>query len=157
MTSSLTGPTDKFSFPDPAHRPWTPPPPAGPAPIGTPIGAGGPPAPMGPRRSGVVLTVVAVVLVLTAGTFAGLYLATSGEHDDLADRLDDRRTELADRTDRATTTERERDRAEDRNSDLRVTRDALATCVDAVQHYLWDGLTGSARDAAISAMFTACE
>jgi hypothetical protein len=49
------------------------------------------------------------------------------------------------------------DSAETRNSDLEAEKATLTTCVDAVQRYLWDGLEGTARDAAVDAMFTACQ
>lgn len=153
-------PSPRNGLPVPAQGGYPPSPPVGlPAPYPGPP-RGPVPAP-GPRRAGrtaaIVLSVAAVLLVIATGVLGYLYVAATGEHDAAGERLADRRTELAAAEDRVTTAEADRDRAEADNSALETENRELGTCVTAVQHYLWDGLTGAARDAALDRLFTECQ
>lgn len=104
-----------------------------------------------------MLGVVAVTAFLTAGTFAGLYVSAGGDRDATAARLDDRRTALSHVTDQVAATDEALDEAKRRGDRLESTRAELAECVDAVRHYLWDGLAGAGRRSALSRMFTLCQ
>ncbi len=132
-------------------------------PMPTPMPFGPPPPPMpvprrARRRTAIVLGVFAALLFLTAGAFAGLYVLSTGDHDAVAERLEDRRGELATVSDRLAASEDERVDAEQRNSDLETTRTDLTACVDAVKHYLWDVAPDSPEDdAAFDTFFAACQ
>lgn len=117
-----------------------------------------PPAPRrATRRTAVTLAVVAVTLLLTSGVFAGLYVMASGQRDATAERLDERRIELAGLTDERAELTQVRDDATRRNAELENTRTELAECVDAVRHYLWDDLAGAELNTALEKMFALCQ
>ncbi|MBB4909636.1 hypothetical protein [Actinophytocola algeriensis] len=109
------------------------------------------------QRARIVLLVACVVAFATAGVFGALYIGADSGHDAAVARLAERKSQLAEVRERLTTAAAAQDSAETRNSDLEAEKATLTTCVDAVQHYLWDGLEGTARDAAVDAMFTACQ
>jgi len=117
--------------------------------------------PIAPRRArratAIVLGVIAAALLITAGVFAGLFTLASGDRDTLAGQLDERRTELGGVTDQVVATEEARDTAAERNTGLETTRSELSACVDVVQRYLWDGLVGAERQAALDQLFTLCQ
>jgi hypothetical protein len=116
------------------------------------------PAP-GPRRAPRTRTVfvVAVVAFVAAALSATLYVTADADHDAAAAVLAEREAELADVRADVLATDAERALAERRNAGLEEDNTALTGCVDAVRHYLWDGLTGAARDSALDAMFEACQ
>lgn len=117
-----------------------------------------PPAPRrATRRTAVRLGVVAMTLLLTTGVFAGLYVMASGQRATTAERLDQRRTELAELTDERAELARVHDDATRRNAELENTRTELAECVDAVRHYLWDDLAGAELNTALDQMFALCQ
>jgi hypothetical protein len=111
-----------------------------------------------PRRSRarLFLIVAAVLAFAVAGTFAGLYVVADGDHEKAVTTLEDKKSELADVKQQNTTATGERDQAEQRNGDLETANGGLKPCVDATQHYLWDGTEGTEREAALDAMFAAC-
>lgn len=109
------------------------------------------------HRARLVLLVACAVAFAAAVLFGALYVGADGDHDTAVAQLDERRSQLADVRERLTAGEAERADAEERNADLESEQTTLKACVDAVQHYLWDGLAGTARDAALDAMFTACQ
>lgn len=147
-------------YPNPA--PYRPPPQTPPylpvqsrqSPISYPIPQQFPPP---KRRARVVLLVACVVAFAAAAVFASLYIGADGDHDAAIVQLDERKTRLVDVREGLTAAEAEQADAEERNDDLRTELTTLKTCVDAVQHYLWDGLEGAARTTALDAMFTACQ
>jgi hypothetical protein len=114
-------------------------------------------APERRSRARVVLVVAAVLAFAVAGLFTGLYVAASGDRDAAVALLDERKAQLAAAQERLGTAEEAASAARDRNSGLEAQGTALQTCVDAVQHYLWDSLTDAETTVAIDAMFTACE
>lgn len=109
------------------------------------------------HRARLVLVIACALAFAAAALFGVLYVGADGDHDEAVAQLDDRQSQLADVRERLTAAEAERVTAEGRNADLETEHTALKACVDAVQHYLWDGLEGTARDAALDAMFTACQ
>jgi hypothetical protein len=109
------------------------------------------------QRARTVLLIACAVAFVTAGVFGFLYVGADSDRDAAVVRLDERKARLAEVRDRLATTEDAREGAQTRVSDLEAEKTSLTTCVDAVQHYLWDGLEGTARDAALDAMVTACQ
>lgn len=148
------------SFPFPA-QPSTPQPPAN-FPDSSSLSSyyspptGQTPQPARKSRSRLVLTVVAVVMFVAAGVLAGLYIAADSEHEKVTTTLEERKAELGALTEQIAAAEKEKSAAEQANTDLETQNDALLPCVEATQHYLWDGLEGAEREAAIDAMFAAC-
>lgn len=99
-----------------------------------------------------------IAVAFAAAAVSGwLYVGADGDHDAAVAVLDQREKELTDVRGRIGTAERARDDAEARNADLEAENSALTACVDAVKHYLWDGLEGAARTAAFDTMVTACQ
>jgi hypothetical protein len=92
-----------------------------------------------------------------AAVSAVLYVGADGDHDAAVARLDERGGELTDARARTRAAADARADAEARNTGLETEKATLTTCVDAVRHYLWDGLAGTERDTALDAMFTACQ
>lgn len=115
------------------------------------------PEPVRTPRTRAVLVVAAVVMVVAAALSATLYVTADADHDAAVALLDERRAEFADLRGDVVTADAERALAEQRNARLDAENTALTACVDAVRHYLWDGLTGTARETALSAMFEACQ
>jgi hypothetical protein len=109
------------------------------------------------RRTALLLGVVAVVLFLVAGAFAGLYVMANGQRDAATVQLDDRRGELSGLDGQRGATEQARDEATRRNAELESTRAELAECVEAVRHYLWDDLTSADQNTALDQMFALCQ
>lgn len=118
-----------------------------------------PPQPPQPpkQRARVVLLVACVLALAAAGVFGALYVAADSDRDAAVARLDERKSQLAEVRERLTAAKAEEESGESRNGDLEAEKTTLKTCVDAVQHYLWDGLEGTARETALDAMFTACQ
>jgi hypothetical protein len=116
-----------------------------------------PQQPQKKERARIVLLIACVVTFAIAGVFGALYIGADSDHDAAVARLEERKSQLAEVRERLTTAEDAQESAETRNGDLETEKATLTTCVDAVQHYLWDGLEGTARDAALDAMFTACQ
>jgi ferric-dicitrate binding protein FerR (iron transport regulator) len=115
------------------------------------------PPPPPKRRAGLVLVIACAVAFAAAAVFAGLYVAADGDHDAAVVRLEQRKKELADVRARIGTAEEAQSSAESHNGDLEAENATLTTCVEAVQHYLWDGLEGDARTPAFNAMYDACQ
>lgn len=109
------------------------------------------------ERARIVLLIACVVTFAIAGVFGALYIGADSDHDAAVARLEERKSQLADVRERLTTAEDAQESAETRNDDLEAEKATLTTCVEAVQRYLWDGLEGTARDAALDAMFTSCQ
>lgn len=109
------------------------------------------------RRTAVVLGVTAVVLLLTAGVFTGLYVDASGQRDTAAATLAERRAELDGVAGQLADTEQTRDDGTRRNAELEDTRTELAACVDAVRALLWDDLDDAGQEAALDEMFALCQ
>lgn len=174
----MTDLTSPMSYPQPPNQPWQPPvsqpfpqpmpPPISqpfPQPMSQPVSHPFPqqqqypqPFPRQPkRRARIVLLIACVVAFAGAAVFGGLYVNAVGDHDAAVEQLDKERGELADVRARVSTTAEERTAAEKRNTDLEAERTALSACAKAVQHYLWDGLEGTARQTAFDAMYDACQ
>ena len=109
------------------------------------------------RRAGLVLLIACAVAFAAAAVFAGLYVAADADHDAGVARLADKEKELADVRARIGAAEETQASAEARNGDLEAENATLTTCVEAVRHYLWDGLEGDARTPAFNAMYSACQ
>jgi hypothetical protein len=123
-----------------------------------PLGPSLPPVPRrNRRRTAVVLAALAAAFLVTAGVFAALFVAAAGDHEDAVARADQRRGELADLADRVSASEAERQRTEQRNTGLESENADLTECVDAIRHYLSDGLTDAQAVTALDAAFVACE
>ncbi|OLF12025.1 hypothetical protein BLA60_08320 [Actinophytocola xinjiangensis] len=116
-----------------------------------------PPPRRASRRTALALGVSAVALLLIAGLFTALYVMASGEHDDTAATLADRRAELSGVTEQLTNADRLVDAGTGRNADLDDTRTELAACVEAVRSLLWDDLDDAGQDAALDEMFALCQ
>jgi hypothetical protein len=114
-----------------------------------------PPRPSGARAT-VVLGVLVAVLFLAAIASVVLYLSARGEHETAVSRLAERKGALAATSQQVASTGAVLRAADQRNGALETANADLKTCVDAVQHYLWDGLTGDARIAAVDQLFIAC-
>ncbi len=108
------------------------------------------------RRSVIVLAALASTLFLAAGVLTALLVMAGRDHDAAAGRLDDVRAELTGVRERVASAEAERNGVERRNTALQAEKSELSACVEAMRHYLWDGLTGTARSAALNTMFTEC-
>jgi hypothetical protein len=108
------------------------------------------------RRTAAVLAALATAFLLSAGVFAALFVAATGDHDAAADRLAQRHSELADLDDRISAKDAERQRTERHNGGLESEDADLTECVGAMRHYLLDGLTGAARVTALDEAYTAC-
>lgn len=109
------------------------------------------------QRARLVLLVASVVAFAAAGLSGALYIGADSDHDAAVALVAERKSQLAEVRERLTTAEDARESAETRKSDLEAEKAGLTTCVEAVRHYLWDGLAGTARDTALDAMFTACQ
>lgn len=109
------------------------------------------------QRARVVLLVACVLALAASGVFGALYIAADSDRDAAVARLEERKSQLAEVRERLGAAEDAQAGAESRNGDLEAEKITLTTCVDAVQHYLWDGLEGTARETALDAMFTACQ
>jgi hypothetical protein len=107
-------------------------------------------------KARLVLIVAAVLMFAAGGVFAGLYVAAESDHDKATSVLEDKKAELADVREEISSAEDAKSTAEQNNSDIEAKNSALKPCVEATQHYLWDGTQGAERDAAIDAMFAAC-
>ncbi|GAB1516048.1 hypothetical protein [Actinophytocola sp. KF-1] len=143
--------TTPMSYPELPHQPRR-------SPISQPFPlpvAYPPPPPR--RRAGLVLLIACAVAFAAAAVFAGLYVAADGDHDAAIARLDDRKGALADVRARIGDAEEAQAAAEAHNDDLAAENAKLTTCVEAVRHYLWDGLEGAARTSAFDAMYDACQ
>ena len=115
------------------------------------------PPPPKKQRARIVLLVACVVTFAIAGVSGALYVGADSDRDAAIGRLEERKSQLAEARERLTTAEDAQESAQTRVGDLEAEKTTLTTCVDAVQHYLWDGLEGTAREAALDAMFTACQ
>ena len=122
-----------------------------------PVAPAAPPPPPSKRRAGLVLVTACVVAFAAAAVFAGLYVAADGDHDTAVAELEQRNKELTDVRARIGDAEEATSSAEAHNGDLEAENATLTTCVDAVRHYLWDGLEGDARTPAFNAMYDACQ
>ncbi|MFI7675870.1 hypothetical protein [Actinophytocola sp. NPDC049390] len=141
--------TTPMSYPpEPFPRPMAYPPPPPFAPYRTT-----PPKP----RAGLVLVIACAVAFALAALFAWLYVAADGDRDTATARFEDTKRELADVRARTGSAAEAQSSAEAHNDDLEAENAALTACVKAVQHYLWDGLTGAARTPAFNAMYDACQ
>lgn len=109
------------------------------------------------QRARIILLAACVLALAAASVFGALYVAADSDRDAAVARLDERKSQLAEVRERLTTAKAEEESGESRNGDLEAEKTSLKTCVDAVQHYLWDGLEGTARETALDAMFTACQ
>jgi hypothetical protein len=115
------------------------------------------PVPPPKRRTGLVLVVACLFAFAAAAVSAVLYVGADGDHDAAVARLGERGGELTDARARTRAAADARADAEARNTGLETEKATLTTCVDAVRHYLWDGLEGTERDTALDAMFTTCQ
>jgi hypothetical protein len=114
---------------------------------------------MPPRRNGratAILAALVVVLLAAAGVFAALLVSASGDHAASTDRLDRLRGELTDLDARLVAQDAKRSQAERHNSSLEADNAELTPCVEAMRHYLWDGLTGAERESALDDVVTLC-
>ena len=121
-----------------------------------------PPPPMAPppppkRRARVVLAIACGLAFAAAAVVGWLYVSADGDHDTAIARLDQRKGELAAVRSQLGDAEKAKSSAQERNSGLESENATLTTCVEAVQHYLWDGLEGDARTTAFNAMYDACQ
>jgi hypothetical protein len=119
-----------------------------------------PPAPVTvtSARTGVAtLVALASLFLVSAGVFVTLFLIAAGDHDSAVARLDERQSELTSVNDKVVSAEAERKRAEDRNKGLKSDNADMTPCVEAMRHYLWDGLSDSARTVAVREVFTKCQ
>jgi len=121
-----------------------------------------PVAPMAPppppkRRAKVVLSIACGLAFAAAAVFGWLYVSADGDHDAAVARLDQRQGELAEVRSQLGDAEKTKSTAQERNDGLESENATLTTCVEAVQHYLWDGLEGPARTTAFNAMYDACQ
>ena len=150
--------TTPMSYPELPHQPRRSPiSQPFPRPVAYPPPPVSPPPPPPKRRAGLVLVIACAVAFAAAAVFAGLYVAADGDHDAAVARLEQRKKELADVRARIGTAEEAQASAEARNRDLEAENATLTTCVDAVRHYLWDGLEGDARTTAFNAVYDACQ
>jgi hypothetical protein len=124
------------------HTPFAPPPVA---------------LPVRRQRNSGQLIVLAAVLLVAAALLATAYVLADRDHDAAAALLDTRAAELADVRGQIATTDTQRAAATQRVADLTDANAELSTCVAAVRHYLWDGLAGDDRDAALDTMFEVCQ
>ncbi|MGH3875590.1 MAG: hypothetical protein ACRDSK_00985 [Actinophytocola sp.] len=132
-----------------------PPPPAWPPVPPVPLMPPMPP----PRRNGratATLAALAVAFLAAAGVFAALLVSAGGDHATSTDRLNELRGELTDLDARAVAQDAKRSQAERHNSSLEADNAELTPCVEAMRHYLWDGLTGAERRSALDAVVTLC-
>lgn len=118
-----------------------------------------PPPPMPPpkRRARTVLAIACGLAFAAAAVFGWLYVSADGEHDTAIARLDQRQGELAVVRSQLGDAEKTKSSAQERNDGLESENATLTTCVEAVQHYLWDGLEGAPRTTAFNAMYDACQ
>jgi len=133
---------------------------AGPIPLGPMAPMPGsmpvpPPRPPGARATVVLSVLVALLFVAAIGSVV-LYVSARGDHDAAVSRLAERKGALAAVNQKVVSTDAALRAAAQRNSGLATEKTDLTTCVDAVQHYLWDGLTGDERTAAVDLLFTVC-
>jgi hypothetical protein len=145
--------------PFPAQSPPTPPPfpaqsaPAAQAPLTHP--------PQWPqpakRRKNVALIVTAVVFFVAAALSGTLYVLADRDHDAAVAELAEHRDDLAAAREQADDTAAEVSAVEEDNATLTDENAELGPCVEAVQHYLWDGLVGEERNTALSKMFDLCQ
>jgi uncharacterized protein (DUF3084 family) len=103
------------------------------------------------------LVVLVSLFVVSAGVFVTLFLTASADHESAVARLDQQRSELAHVNDQVVSAEAERKRADERNKGLKSDNTDLSGCVDAMRHYLWDGLADSARTAAVRVVLAKCQ
>jgi hypothetical protein len=115
------------------------------------------PPPVERRKRSGPLVVLAVILFVAAALLATLYVMADRDHDAATALLDTRMAELAGVRGQIATTDAQRAAAAQRVTGLEDTNAELTTCVDAVRHYLWDGLAGAERDAALDTMFEVCQ
>jgi len=105
----------------------------------------------------IALTALAVVFLAAAGVFAALFVGASGDHAAAADRLDQRRAELADLDGRVGAANAEKQRAQRRNTGLASENTELTPCVDTMRHYLFDNPTGADLETTVDKLFTLCQ
>ncbi|MBP2330586.1 hypothetical protein JOF56_010971 [Kibdelosporangium banguiense] len=86
-----------------------------------------------------------------------LFLVAGNDHESAVARFDERQNELTSVNDQVATAEAERQRAEERNKALKSDNADMTGCVEAMRHYLWDGLADAARTAAVREVFTKCQ
>lgn len=119
-----------------------------------------PPMPQPPpqkRIARVVLSIACGLAFAAAAVFGWLYVSADGDHDTAIARLDQRKGELADVRSQLGDAEKAKSSAQEHNDGLESENATLTTCVEAVQHYLWDGLEGAPRTTAFNAMYDACQ
>jgi predicted Zn-dependent peptidase len=116
------------------------------------------PAPVPRVRTGMAtLVVLASLLLVSAGVFVTLFLTASADHESAVGRLDQQQSELANVKEQVVSAEAERKRADERNKGLKSDNTDLSGCVEAMRHYLWDGLVDSARTAAARVVLAKCQ
>jgi hypothetical protein len=116
-----------------------------------------PPVHVRASRTGLTtLVVLASLFLISAGVFVTLFLLAGSDHDAAVARLNDRQNELTGLDDRVVSAEAERQRADRRNSGLKGDNADMSGCVDAMRHYLWDGIADSQRTAAARDVLTKC-
>lgn len=117
-----------------------------------------PPAPVpGIRTAMATLVVLTSLFLVSAGVFMTLLLMAGADHRSAVARLDQQQSELANVNDQVVSAEAGRKRADDRNKALKSDNMDLSGCVEAMRHYLWDGLAGSARTAAVRVVLAKCQ
>jgi hypothetical protein len=136
----------------PASVPTPPPWPRPVAPEATPPW----PQPVKTKKN-VALIVTAVVLFVAAALSGTLYVLADRDHDAAVAELADHRADLTEAREQVDSTEDRVTAEEQENSALSDENTELQSCVDAVQHYLWDGLVDPERSAALNRMFTLCQ
>lgn len=115
------------------------------------------PPPPPKRRARTVLAVACGLAFAAAAVFGWLYVSADGDHDTAIAQLDQRQGELADVRSQLGDAEKKKSSAQEHNDGLESENATLTTCVEAVQHYLWDGLEGAPRTTAFNAMYDACQ
>lgn len=115
------------------------------------------PPPPPKRRARTVLAIACGLAFVAAAVFGWLYVSADGDHDTAVARLDQRREELANVRSQLGDAEKAKSSAQEHNDGLASENATLTTCVEAVQHYLWDGLEGAPRTTAFNAMYDACQ
>lgn len=109
------------------------------------------------NRGNIGLVVAAVVLFVMAAVSCTLYVMADRDHDTAVATLAENEKDLANAKKQVDGSTEERSAAEEENARLSDENTSLSACVDAVQHYLWDGLVDPERSAALTRMFDLCQ
>jgi hypothetical protein len=111
----------------------------------------------GRQRKNTALIVTAVVFFVAAALSGTLYVLADRDHDAAVARLAEQREDLTTAREQVDSTAAQVSAEEEDNTALSDENAALSACVDAVQHYLWDGLVDPERSAALTRMFDLCQ